>query len=113
MKRKQSRPRLRYGVMYWFDGRKVTDPNAWGSTEKLINACGNAAKHVSRSEFDGKEYRRAIVWDRWTEQFVRIYSTTQDGISIIKYKNGVKLEPEVTKRPKEAEIISFKQRREA
>lgn len=84
-KAKESKPRLRYGTMYWFDGRKTTDPNAWGSSEKLINACGNAARHVSRSEFDGSEYRRAAVWDRWTSQFVRIYSQTADGISIVRY----------------------------
>jgi len=84
-RRKQDKPRLRYGVMYWSDGRRTTAPNAWGSTEKLINACGNAAKHVSRSEFDGREYRRAAVWDRWTGQFVRIYSSTADGMSIIRY----------------------------
>lgn len=93
----KQKPRLRYGVMYWFDGRRTTDPNAWGSTEKLINACGNAAKHVSRAEYDGREYRRAAVWDRWTGQFVRIYNTTADGISIIRYnpKTGEKIEKTV------------------
>lgn len=96
-RKKEAKPRLRYGVMYWFDGRKVTDPNAWGSTEKLVNACGNAARHVSRSEFDGREYRRAAVWDRWTGMFVRIYSTTADGISILRYdRNGHKIEKTVT-----------------
>lgn len=105
---KDKKPRLRYGVMYWFDGRKFNDPNAWGSTEKLINACGNAAKHVSRAEFDGREYRRAAIWDRWTGHFVRIYNTTQDGISIIRYKNGVKIETESVPRQHTAEIIELR-----
>lgn len=91
-KAKEAKPRLRYGVMYWFDGRKMNDPNAWGSCEKLINACGNAARHVSRSEFDGREYRRAVIWDRWTEQIVRVYNSTQNGISIARYRGGVKVE---------------------
>lgn len=108
MAKKQPKPRLRYGMMYWFDGRKTTDPNAWGSTEKLINACGNAAKHVSRSEFDGSEYRRAAIWDKWTGQMVRIYNATQDGMSIIRYRNGVKVETETVPRKTTAEIIQLR-----
>lgn len=73
-------PRLRYGVMYFRSGSKY--PYAWGSTETFPAACGNAARHVSRSDFFDSEYSRAVIWDKHAYRVVRVYNRTKDGISI-------------------------------
>jgi hypothetical protein len=75
-------PKRRFGVMYYFDSRKEKYPNAWGSTETFASACGNAARHVARSDFFGSEYRKAVIWDKYDQRIVRVYSRTSDGISI-------------------------------
>ncbi len=72
----------RYGVLYFFDSRTTKYPNAWGSTSTFASACGNAARHVARSDFFGNEYRKAIIYDKWEERVVRVYNRTSDGMSI-------------------------------
>ena len=79
-------PVRRYGVLYFFDSRKVNNPNAWGATTSFPQACGNAARHVAKSDFLASEYRKAIIWDRWTEKIVRVYSRTSEGMSIRDYE---------------------------
>lgn len=85
IKNRNQRPIRRYGVMYFYDGRKIKDPNAWGSTGSFAQACGNAARHVARSDFMPAEYRKAVIYDKWDERIVRVYNRTTDGMSIIDY----------------------------
>jgi hypothetical protein len=81
----KTQPKRRYGVMYFFDSKRIRDPNAWGSTETFIAACGNAARHVARADFDSAEYRKAVIFDRHQGRIVRIYSRTAEGMSIKDY----------------------------
>lgn len=85
MTKRRDLPKRRYGVAYYFDSRRMRDPNAWGSCETYIAACGNAARHVARADFDSKEYRKAVIYDRHQGRIVRVYARTQDGMSIKDY----------------------------
>lgn len=73
-------------MIYFLDGRKWNNPNAWGSTELLVNAYGLASRHVARSDMDRKEYRRAAIYDRHKAKIIRVYTRTATGISIIDYE---------------------------
>lgn len=88
MAKKSDFPTRRYGVIYFF-GEQFKNPDAWGSTNTFVAACGNAARHVARSDF-GEElersYRRAVIYDKWDKRIVRMYSRTKDGITIRDYK---------------------------
>ena len=81
---KRLKPKRRYGVVYFLDARKFSfdRANAWGSCETLVAACGNAARHVARSDYVGSEYRKAIIWDRHTSRIVKVFSRTGGGISV-------------------------------
>lgn len=74
-----------YAVLYYFDARSVKKVDAHGSTQNFASACGNAARHVAKSDFDAAEYRKAVIVDRKTEQVVRIYARTATGMSITEY----------------------------
>jgi hypothetical protein len=76
----------RYGVMYFFDGRRWTAPNAWGSCETFMAACGNAARHVARADFSSSEYRKAVIFDRVAGKVIRVYNRTSEGMSIKDYQ---------------------------
>lgn len=80
------KPKRQFGVLYYFDSRRVRDPNAWGSTASFESACGNAARHVARSDFNAAEYRKAVIYDKWSEKIVRVYSRTAEGMSIRDYE---------------------------
>lgn len=76
-----SQPKRRYGLMYWLDGRKWLNPNAHGCSETLAAARGNAVRHVERSELIEGEYRKAVVYDRWEERILYVYTQTAGGIA--------------------------------
>jgi hypothetical protein len=75
----------RYKIEYFLDARRLTRHDAQGSCETFAAACGNAARHIARSDFLDGGYRRAAIVDRWHGKVVRLYSRTGDGISIKEY----------------------------
>lgn len=82
---KHTKPRRRYGIIYFTVIDNKVDwsyPDAWGSTEHLINAYGLAARHVARSDKDRKEYKRAAIYDRHKSKLIRVYERDEHGIKI-------------------------------
>lgn len=82
---RNSRAKKRYGIYYYkmigdFSFRHDTS----GSTDKLVRAYGNAARHCAMSELEDGEYAQAIVFDRRQGRFLRSYKRGAGGAILTK-----------------------------